>query len=351
MTPQEADRLAANRRFRVIPTPPGDVLVRDPQDDLDYREVIAETVAPHWNSAVAMLASGTDGYLALVTLRDRLKGRLAEERRGDELDDLLDHIRARVLAVLRKEADAHGAETNLLASSLALSQGSDHKWVSAYRTADVATTQADPPSLYCLHDAETLARVADYKALLGPHGFDESRTLTQFDRDATWASCIGQVAQRLRLFKRSTAWEARAEVVQFRLSVIDQVLREHEVLGYVGVYGESPRLVELDDEQETFLRAALRALKLVDKKKDKPTWFAIQTEMQWLTGRSRNWLERVAQDRFNAFEKGSERGRLPAHKEKARYKLFRQQIERWARVADVEGFEERGTTGTTERKG
>ena len=337
----EADRLAMGRRVRTVAPLPGSLLPEDPRDNEHYGELMDGVTAPHWNSAVDTLRSGPQGYLALLQMRDRLDERLDRERRVYERAEVTRSVAARVGRIVRAEANRHGASTMMYVSLRDSGGGtSDWEWAPEDAVVDFIPLPrpVDMPDQYRLVDAEVTELLERYSTLRERDSVPFPRALLSFNPEDTWDDCERIVAGRTWSWKPGATekWrERRVELIEFRLSVVEQVLSEHEVLGYVGEYGESPRPVELDEEQEEFLKAALRAFELVDKRKLEPTWFAIQGKLAEWTGRSRNQLERIAEKRFDAFEKGSGSGRPSAQDVEERYSLFRRQTERWARSSGI----------------
>ena len=253
---------------------------------------------------------------------------------------MVDAVADRVTYIVREEASRHGADSTI-ASSLRSREPSTEPWDWAQKASvlnlSFSESNRSVPSWYRLEDPEVARLLAEYDEIQDLDSKPFPDGLVSFSGEATWAGCE-RVSTGLtwHYSKQATEeWrERRVELTEFRLAIVEQVLREHEVLGYVGVYGESPRQVELGDEQETFLNAALRALKQVDARKLKPSWFAIQGAMSQGTGMSRNKLERIASD-LHAFVKASEGTRPSAQEINDRYELFRRQVERHAREAGI----------------
>ena len=252
VSPLEADRLAEGRRLRTIAQLPGSLLPDNPRDNDHYDDLVNGVTAPHWNSAVALLQSGPQGYLALLQMRDRLDKHLEKEQRVYERADVTRRVAVRVCQIAQAEAKRYGGATTLYASFRdERDTTGDWEWTpdSSGLSFGQLPRPADMPDRYCLTDAEVSGLLGQYDALQDRDSPPFPRSLLSFDPEYTWGDFERVAAGHCR--RPTDDWrERRTDLIEFRLSVVEQVLREHEVLGYVGEYGESPRPVELDEEQE-----------------------------------------------------------------------------------------------------
>ena len=331
----EADRIAEAHDIRTYPVPPRKLLSERPQDSDDYDGLLDRAVAPHWNSAVDLLRAGPEGYLALTRLRDRLADESSRLGREGEQVSLPAEIARRVHRVLSYEAERYGAESTLAASIPDRPEASGMLWWSWEPRWSLDQEHApisfdDPPALFVLRSPDIDGLVSEYAG---------TGTLVEFERDTTWASNLSRVSDAGLWYSDVSALSRYVdELVEFRLKVVEQVLREHEVLGHVQEFGEGePRRAVLSDEQTTFLDVALAAIGAVEAEVDDPTspakgrrsWSNVSAKMHDKTGWSGNRLEGIAQNDFGLFggpafvkREGRGSGPLTRAEEADRYALF-----------------------------
>lgn len=346
----EADRIAAIYNVRTFPLPPGDLLGEEVFEN-DQRgterldEAAKRVVAPHWNTAVDLLGDGAEGYLALVRLRDRLAGRIAEIVHEADQRSIHADIAGSIRQILAHEAERYGSDAQIGDSLASLTEPADEDgwWWEPRRSysQQQLPVAGAPPVLFALRSTYLDGLVATYE-------WEFNDTLVEFEREWTWS----------RALNRATANEAQAErarlggddraheLAEFRLRVVEQVLMEHEVLGHVDEFGTGAhRRVMLTPEQTTFLDAALTAIAEVEVDAEDPSnrrrrsWSNVSGRMADETGWSPGTLERIAEESFTlfggpAFVKQEARGSgpLPRPEEIERYELFRRVMQAYDRA-------------------
>ncbi len=332
----EADRIAAAYKVRTFPLPPGDLLGDevfeiDEQGVERHDEAAKRVVAPHWNAAVDLLGDGAEGYLALLRLRDRLAGRVAEFVREADQGSIRAEITSSVRQILSHEAKRYRPDLTIgdaLAGATPPADNAGWWWEPrlSYRQQQFPVAGA-PPAIVALRSTYLDGLVSTYE-------WEFKDTLVEFEREWKWS----------RALQRATANEAQAEramrdrddrvheLAEFRLRVVEQVLREQELLGYVTEFdvGEV-RHVALDDEQAEFVRAALAAIRSVEANSAKgkapaATWDAVQKQ---ITATDSTWgshrIERVATT-LGAFERLRGSARPTNNQIRDRYERFRERI-------------------------
>jgi hypothetical protein len=349
----EAERIAAVYDVRSFPLPPGDLL-GDTVFDNDQRgtdlfdEAAKQAVAPHWNSAVYLLR-GPDGYIALVRLRDRLAGHIAGIVREADQRSIRASIARSVGRILASEAERHGSDTAIGASldGLPLSahgngwsweprrswpqeEGAEEGGAEEEGAEEEGTVVPySPPALFALRSAYLDALVAASES-------EHRDTFVEVQRDWTWARALSAASSAESRFSRKGFGTDVVDLAEFRLKVVEQVLREHELLGHVDEFGTGAhRRVELTSEQTAFLDAALAAIAEVEADAEDPSnkrrrsWSNVNGRMSDKTGWHLSTLERIAEKSFTlfggpAFVKQEERGSgpLPRGEEAERYRRF-----------------------------
>lgn len=342
----EADRIAAVYDVRSYPVPPGELLTEQTEDYGHYDELFERAVAPHWNAAVGLLRSGADGYLALVRLRDRLAGHVAAVVHTSDEQSALAALARSVRRVVAREAERHGLDA-VIGTSLddrPPSATEDGWWWEPRRSwgQEEGTVVPDsPPAFFVLRSAylDTLASKTDS---------EQGDIFVEVQRGWTWGRALGRATSTEGRFSRQRSGLGTdvADLAEFRLKVVEQVLREHELLGHVAEFGVGgDRRVRLSDEQADFVRAALAAVRFVEAEVDRgeasaPSWDAVQKQItaddeSWKSKRS----ERVATE-LGAFEKGEGSGRPTDAQVRARYEQFRGRVMALARAAGADVTDE-----------
>ena len=352
----EADRIATVYNVRSYPAPPFGLLTEAPRDYEQDEELTRRDAAPHWNSAVDLIRQGVDGYLALVHMRDRLAAHLAElthQERQVSLPAEIDYVVRRILIY---ESKRHGPDATLedsLEGDLPLGD-TRWSWELRFSSAQVDGPEVldEPPALLALRAPEVDRLVAEYE------GWD-AQSLVEFERGATWAQCIEKQSngEVWRILGVRGPDPDVVQLVEFRLKVVEQVLREHEVLGHVDEFGAGARRrLAPSSDQTSFLDAAVAAIEAVEAEASDATsaetgrqsWANVSAKMTIATGWSTGRLERFAERDLTlfggpAFEKREGRGSgpLPRGEEAERYARFCRVVRAYDRARSaIDGLDE-----------
>ena len=346
---QEVDRTGALYRVREVPLPPGRLVpewaISDDAGDIyeAHEAAIDYVVSRHWNSALEVL--GRDGgYSELVLLRSQLQDRLATLNREAEQRSARGRLARYLARVIEYESERLGRTSRV--GEVLDRNHPDH---------DVWRWEATPSlvQMWCGHlpddePEQVVLRSPFVDALVAQVG--ENR-LVSFNRSLTWQEAALQAEPSIFDFVDDRDEQGLAELVEFRIEVVDQVLREYEILGVAGAYDSgASRHLGLDAEQEEFLRAAVVAIHRVEAQaagasgaKAGRSWNNVRKTMELELGRSSNYLERVAEKSFTlfggpAFEKEtlSGSGRKGERRTIERYRRFVRVMGAYARAAGLE---------------
>ena len=304
----EADRTDALYHIRRVPLPPGELVPewavdKDASDVYEaYGAAIDYVVSRHWNSALEILET-EGGYSELVLLRSQLQRRLDALRQEANRRVAAERLKRRVADVVKHEADRLGPASrvgDVLEAPNVLEHGV-WRWEPHFSGAQVrrGVLPGDEPEQVVIRSAE-IDELAAQSGERGRLGLGASWT---------WEEAVSRTA--LTVFDRTSELpSARSdlyELLAFRIEVIDQVLREHEVLGRAGPFGsDSTHRIQLDAEQEAFLRAAAAAIIEVEDEARNPSspatgtrsWSNVRGRIEVALGRSKSYVERVAGKRF-----------------------------------------------------
>lgn len=254
---EAADRLEQHLGIRSLPRPPG-YLLRNYRDAwltgslaptrtqpiepfpkfIDGRlHPVLEYVAPHWNEAVRMLNSGGEwlgvseyGYSSLVQMRDRLQDHLkkadAESAPLEAQSVLLERSRW----AFWREFDEYGPDAKVAATlgdEPAQRDGSVWRWVK------------EDPWMYVLHLDE--GDDEEHHDVFWNHFLElwkkYGRSIMTFRKafvNDTWRDAVHRAEGGFEdAEERLAPLNRLRSVLRFRKGVIEQVLKEHEILGYV----------------------------------------------------------------------------------------------------------------------
>lgn len=343
-----ADWIASVYDVRTFPLPPGDLLgeivFENDQHGYDlFDEAAKRAVAPHWNSAVDLLR-GADGYLALVRLRDRLASYVAGIVREADQRSIRASIARSVGRILAHEAERHGADTEIGTALDGWLPSGDDEWQWEPRRSqgqeEGTVVPATPPALFALRSAYLDALVAASE--------NENRDMfVEVQRNWTWDRALSAASSTESRFSRNAFGTGTnvVDLAEFRLKVIEQVLREHELLGHVDEYGAGGgRRVALDEEQVVFVQAALSAIHAVESEvadgiASAPSWDAVRKRIGDETGWGTTRTERAA-TKLGAYEKHVGSGRPTADQVRSRYEQFRERVVALADPAGAGGWDE-----------
>lgn len=318
---EAADVLATDLDIRGIPLPPAHLLrVRTQKVPKEAVGAAAEAfVLPHWNFAVELINQGGAGYSALLNMRTRLKehwDRVDRRERQVEAQRIGVH---NVRVFLFDEAALYGANMTLRESLEPLAPPDEQDkdgwyWQHAQSalTAPVSISGDFGCRTFALrtpgHEGASDSRSED---------FYTPRSVREFHPEATWVDCIKHVED----FEDVTLHGIDSEelsVISFRLEIIEQVLREHEVLGFVGEIktGDgSPPHISLSEERRSFVRAALKAIPKVESDVDAGirrfrSFTAVLEEVELILGWGNTRFKRVATE-LGAFQEREGEGGGP----------------------------------------
>ena len=324
---KEAARTDAIYDVRRMPMPPGDLWPDD--ESLSDEERFDFVASRHWNAAVALLDDGA-GYANLVQLLARLEHHLAEHDDEERRASAERRLYRYVGQIIESESERLGA-TAQVGEVLEPSRAPDHDLWRWEPRLSWAQTQSGPMPGTKPERVALRSSVVDDLVAQG----DRIDHMVEFDRDATWQELLDDHdAMRFVYELGPNAAERKAErvrrLVEFRRQIVSQVLREVEILGHVGYYDPgalgptSHGHVDLDDDQQTFLDAALASLQEMREEIERHgavqsgrlSWANVRKRIEDKTGWDTKTVEGIAEEKFvlngrPAFVKGVGRGSGP----------------------------------------
>ena len=234
----EAARLVALCDLRSLPVPSANLLTESPRDEDHYADLAERVVVVHWNSAVSVLDGGA-GHADLLKLRDRLALHLREIE--DQIDrwSSRDLVVSYVESVVAHEADRYGEDAVVeeAVSGDGAERPSGEEWWWEFERPEWQSP-VGPPEFVRLR-SPALDRLIPVSDLPWPSPKDwPASYYVTFGRGSTWRDCANRFKGWSRPRRRDQDDADRdilkAELVEFRLRVVERVLWEHEVLGHVG---------------------------------------------------------------------------------------------------------------------
>ena len=240
-----------------LPSPPA-LLFEDEPNASSFTVSRWDLLRPHWNGAVGMLKEGAGGYAALVLLHDRLKEHVARSKaRLSEVQGTQRRYEA-LVRFLSSEATSFGVQTTLRESL-----GDSPPNVLDLDTAESPTKRWQ----WCSGPSFTVPPASEASGDLWPDYIlmpttradseDPHFRSPSFAAGLTWDEAIDKLDSRVATWT-DVLVEAQLqhEVVEFRSRVVEHVLREFELLGYVDELGATP-------EDGRYFRLTKRQAKLV----------------------------------------------------------------------------------------
>lgn len=314
-----ADRADQFVNIRTLPRPPLYL-----QEDAYSSEQAVALVAPHWNSAVEVLESGPSGYSALVQLHDRLVGHLQSVTETASWLESRSVLLDRVLDALHQEMHEHGADTEVYASlgeNPATGELAEWRWMVEKGRYVLERVGRYVDEIWRDH----ASRIQRYRVVY-PH--------------ETWGDALSRTTSAYeRTEQRLIPLDHRRDLVRFRLEVMEQVLKEYELLGLVKQLEQdsAPRSLsppDIDDytvAELLFVVAAYKALEQDPSCKVMSTGIFAQVDerledMKQLDEVGETWYEgkaiRVAQrPRIRAYTTTKGEGTRPGKEEAKREDL------------------------------
>lgn len=264
----------------------------------DFKKSYDTLIKPQWNEVVNILDDGK-GYKSLLTMIERLcdKQKKNEERLKKE-DQMRNRFRM-VHQLFWDEAKAYGTDKGI-GASLGLKEPKSNKpdWWS-WTVMEVGSSREEGPKeikyKYFLRVSDTFR--STYQADKVPD------FVSPIASEDTWGDVIDKTAERGKLYLRQAEkYRGLVEIIKFRIKVIEAVLYEYEILGYVGEYEPTKEeLVEklelLDEDLLTFIQVGVT---LFEKNQESypsrdSLISAVLVELVWEETESRRMRERLEQ--------------------------------------------------------
>jgi len=217
-----ADRVDRAVELRALPAPP---LCMTPSFSVDSRADDVEVAALHWNQVVRRLRPDGSGYTALVQMRERLEARGQRVRsQADALDAALEPLLSLPGALSEaEERYGHGTVISWTLTGAAMAPTDGWYWVDLGE--GVHVMELDPDVVVDFDEA----------------AYARTRPVRTAGPGTTW----GEMAERAwdvvdQVGARAVRAQSESDVYDFRLRIVEQVLREYEVFGYVDEFEPDP---------------------------------------------------------------------------------------------------------------
>ncbi len=225
-------------------------------------EKMREFTIAQWNDTVRLLDGGA-GYGLLSKLLAKARERLAanEERESELQATVL--ILQRMVGVLEAEAETRGGAATVDRSLVesGSSGGARWSWVGVERISPTHSGPQPEGILLRLEEPSVQEAIDEHPGLA-------DLAVVKAAPSSTWDALLSRARIQLRRASETDhhiRLESEQAMLTGRVHVIENVLREFEVIGYVNWMDKTQRLViELDDDQEEFVAAAIEAIAAID---------------------------------------------------------------------------------------
>ena len=219
-------------------------------DSADFRAAYDAIIQPHWDQMVGILRE-KNGYSELLAMLVRLREKRGRAEKGHaRTEQILNRIQM-AFNLFRHEAAAADLDETVgksLGFKAPLKETKPEWW--AWSVIQLGSSwENEPVHLRYKYFARTSK---EFQAFFSA---DEMPDFAQsIDGEETWRDVIDRTGKRGKLYSEQVdKYRGLLDIIKFRLAIIEAVLYEFELLGYVGDYApNNPQIQSVPDEIKKF---------------------------------------------------------------------------------------------------